>query len=145
VVDTRGANIFDGSAPFYRTYECADGGYVAVGALEPEFFAELLRLLEIDPKRLGPQRERAGWPAMRDALSDKFRTETRGHWSRIFADSDACVTPVLTASEAMRDPQMRARNVFVDIDGVRQPAPTPHFSRTPAAQPLPARAEPRSH
>ena len=76
--DARGTNIFDGSAPFYRTYECADGGYVAVGALEPEFFAELLRLLEIDPDTVGPQRERAGWPAMRDALSDKFRTETAG-------------------------------------------------------------------
>ena len=143
--DTRCANIFDGSAPFYRTYECADGGYVAVGALEPEFFAELLRLLEIEPDTLGPQRERAGWPAMRDALSDKFRTETRDHWSRVFTDSDACVTPVLTASEAMHDPQLRARNVFVDVDGVGQPAPAPHFSRTPAAQPLPARPAPRSH
>lgn len=138
--DARGANVFDGSAPFYCTYECADGGYVAVGALEPEFFAELLRLLEIDPDTVGPQRERAGWPAMRDALSEKFRKETRDHWSRVFSDSDACVTPVLTATEAMDDPQMRARNVFVDVDGVRQPAPAPHFSRTPAAQPLPARS-----
>jgi alpha-methylacyl-CoA racemase len=82
---------------------------------------------------------------MRDALSDKFRTETRHHWSRVFADSDACVTPVLTATEAMDDPQMVARNVFVDVHGVRQPAPAPHFSRSPAAQPLPACAEPRSH
>jgi alpha-methylacyl-CoA racemase len=143
--DARGANIFDGSAPFYRTYECADGGYIAVGALEPEFFAELLRLLEIDPDTLGPQRERAGWSAMRDALSDKFRTETRDHWSRVFTDSDACVTPVLTASEAMHDPQLLARNVFVDVDGVGQPAPAPYFSRTPAAQPLPARPAPHSH
>jgi alpha-methylacyl-CoA racemase len=137
--EARGVNIFDGSAPFYRTYECADGNYVAVGALEPEFFAELLRVLKIDPDTVGPQRERAGWPAMRAALSDKFRTETREHWSRVFQDCDACVTPVLTAIEAMHDPQMQARNVFVDVDGVRQPAPAPHFSRTPAAQPLPAR------
>jgi alpha-methylacyl-CoA racemase len=143
--DTRGANIFDGSAPFYRTYECADGGYVAVGALEPEFFAELLRLLEIDPDALGPQRERGGWPAMRDTLSDKFRTETRDHWSRVFTDSDACVTPVLTVTEAMDDPQMRARKVFIDVDGIRQPSPAPHFSRTPAAQPPPAHVAPRSH
>ncbi len=142
--DTRGTNIFDGSAPFYRTYECADGGYVAVGALEPEFFAELLRLLEIDPDTVGPQRERAGWPAMRDALSDKFRTKTRDHWTRVFADSDACVTPVLTATEAMDDPQMQARNVFADVDGTRQPAPAPHFSRTPAARPRPARVVPHS-
>jgi alpha-methylacyl-CoA racemase len=77
-------------------------------------------------------------------LSDKFRTETRDHWSRVFTDSDACVTPVLTASEAMHDPHLRARNVFVDVDGVRQPAPAPHFSRTPAAQPLPACPAPRS-
>jgi alpha-methylacyl-CoA racemase len=143
--DTRGSNIFDGSAPFYRTYECADGGYVAVGALEPEFFAELLRLLEIDPDTVGPQRDRAGWPAMRDALSDTFRKQTRDHWTQVFSDSDACVTPVLTATEAMLDPQMRARNVFVNVDGVNQPAPAPHFSRTPAAQPLPARVAPRSH
>jgi alpha-methylacyl-CoA racemase len=143
--DARGANIFDGSAPFYRTCECADGGYVAVGALEPEFFAELLRLLEIDPDTLGPQRERAGWPAMRDALSNKFRTETRDHWSRVFNDSDACVTPVLTASEAMHDPQLQVRNVFVEVDGVRQPAPAPHFSRTRAALPLPVRLASRSH
>ncbi len=142
--DGRGDNIFDGSAPFYRTYECADGGYVAVGALEPAFFAELLRLLEIDPDTLGPQRERAGWPAMRDALSDKFREETRDHWARVFSDSDACVTPVLTATEAIDDPHMRARNVFVDIDGIRQPASAPRFSRTPAAQPRPARVAPRS-
>ncbi|WP_238963463.1 CaiB/BaiF CoA-transferase family protein [Mycobacterium paraintracellulare] len=143
--DARGANVFDGSAPFYCTYECADGGYVAVGALEPEFFAELLRLLEIDPGTLGPQRERAGWPAMRDALSDKFRKETRDHWSRVFSESDACVTPVLTTTEAMNDPQMQARNVFIDVDGVRQPAPAPHFSRTPAAPPMPARGAPMSH
>jgi alpha-methylacyl-CoA racemase len=142
--DTRGANIFDGSAPFYRTYECADGGYVAVGALEPEFFAELLRLLEIQPDAMGPQRERAGWPAMRDALSDKFRTQTRDHWTHVFADSDACVTPVLTATEAMDEPQLRARNVFADVDGIPQPAPAPHFSRTPAARPLPARMALRS-
>jgi alpha-methylacyl-CoA racemase len=142
--DMRGANIFDGSAPFYRAYECADGGYVAVGALEPEFFAELLRLLEIDPDTVGSQRDRAGWPAMRDALSGKFRKETRDHWTQVFSDSDACVTPVLTANEAMDDPQMRARRVFIDVDGVRQPAPAPLFSRTPAAQPPPARVASRS-
>jgi alpha-methylacyl-CoA racemase len=131
--DDRGANVFDGSAPFYCTYECADGGYVAVGALESEFFAELLRLLELDPAALGPQRDRAGWPEQRRALSEKFRQQSRDHWARVFAGSDACVTPVLTAAEAMDDPHMKCRNVFVDVDGVGQPAPAPLFSRTPAS------------
>ncbi|MDT5193710.1 MAG: alpha-methylacyl-CoA racemase [Mycobacterium sp.] len=139
--DERGANVFDGSAPFYCTYECADGGYVAVGALEPEFFAELLRLLEIDPATLSAQRDRSGWPAMRDTLSDRFRRHPRDHWSRVFSGSDACVTPVLSAAEAMDDPQLQARNVFVHVDGVRQPAPAPLFSRTPAPLPVPARAD----
>ncbi|MGH3639167.1 MAG: CaiB/BaiF CoA transferase family protein [Mycobacterium sp.] len=139
--DERGTNIFDGSAPFYRTYECAGGGYVAVGALEPEFFAELLRVLQIDPASIGPQRDRDGWPAMRDALSDAFRKHPRDHWARVFSESDACVTPVLTVAEAMDDPQLKARNVFVDVDGVRQPAPAPSFSRTPAPAPAVARTD----
>ncbi|MDV6976918.1 CoA transferase [Mycobacterium intracellulare] len=110
-----------------------------MGALEPAFFAELLRLLEIDPDTLGPQRERAGWPAMRDALSDKFRKETRDHWARVFADSDACVTPVLTATEAIDDPHMRARNVFVDVDGIRQRRP-----RRASPEPRPRNRGPRA-
>jgi alpha-methylacyl-CoA racemase len=136
----RGDNIFDGSAPFYRTYECADGRFVAVGALEPAFFHTLMNVLEIDQETFGPQRDRAGWPAMRDALAEKFGQYSRDHWSQVFAGTDACVTPVLTATEAMNDPQLTARNVFVDVDGVRQPAPAPLFSRTPAAPPAPARA-----
>ena len=137
--DERGDNLFDGSAPFYRTYECADGGYVAVGALEPNFFAEMLRLLEIDPATVGAQRDRAHWPAMHQVVSDRFRQHPREHWAEVFAGSDACVTPVLSAAEAMDDPHLRARNVFVDVDGVRQPAPAPLFSRTPAPPPSPAR------
>jgi alpha-methylacyl-CoA racemase len=138
--DARGANVFDGSAPFYRTYECADGGYVAVGALESEFFAEMLAVLDIDPATLGPQRERAGWPAMAAALSAAFRRHPRDYWTRVFAGTDACVTPVLTVSEAIDDPHLQARNVFVDVDGVRQPSPAPQFSRTPAPPPRPPRA-----
>jgi alpha-methylacyl-CoA racemase len=137
--EERGTNVFDGSAPFYCTYECADGGYVAVGALEPEFFAEMLQLLGIDPATLGEQRDRAGWPGLRHALSDRFRQFPRDHWAQVFESSDACVTPVLTITEAMDDPQLQARNVFVDVDGVRQPAPAPLFSRTPA--PLPRSAQ----
>lgn len=139
--DERGTNVFDGSAPFYRTYGCADGGYVAVGALEPDFFAELLRLLELDPATLGEQRDRTRWPALRHALSDRFRQYPRDHWAEVFDGSDACVTPVLTAAEAMADPHLQSRNVFIDVDGVRQPAPAPLFSRTPALPPGPARLE----
>jgi alpha-methylacyl-CoA racemase len=139
--EERGTNTFDGSAPFYCTYECADGGYVAVGALEPEFFAELLRLLDIDQATLGPQRDRAGWATMRGALSEKFGQRPRDHWTRVFADSDACVTPVLTITEAMDDPHMRSRNVFVEVDSIRQPAPAPLFSRTPAPLPTSPRSE----
>ncbi|BBX18176.1 MULTISPECIES: CaiB/BaiF CoA transferase family protein [Mycolicibacterium] len=135
--DERGANAFDGSAPFYSTYECADGRYVAVGALEPAFYAELLRLLDIDPTTLGPQRDPAGWPAMRRVLSERFGAHPRNHWSQLFADSDACVTPVLTATEAMDDPHLKARNIFVDVGGTLQPAPAPLFSRTPAPTPKP--------
>jgi alpha-methylacyl-CoA racemase len=139
--EERGTNVFDGSAPFYSTYECADGGYVAVGALEPEFFTELLRVLDLDAAALGPQRDRAGWPAMRAALSETFRQHPRDHWTRVFADSDACVTPVLTITEAMDDPHMKSRNVFAEIDGVRQPGPAPLFSRTPAPTSRPARSD----
>ncbi|MBB5160552.1 CaiB/BaiF CoA transferase family protein [Mycobacterium sp. AZCC_0083] len=139
--DERSANVFDGSAPFYSTYECADGGYVAVGALEPEFFAEMLRLLGIDPTTLSAQRDRSGWPVMRDVLTDRFRQHPRDHWAQVFEGSDACVTPVLSAAEAMDDPHMQRRNVFVDVDGVRQPAPAPLFSRTPTPPPVPARSE----
>lgn len=137
--DHRGDNIFDGSAPFYCTYECADGGYVAVGALEPEFFAEMLRLLEIDPGTLGAQRDKAGWPEMRRVLAETFRRRPRDDWSRVFDGSDACVTPVLTVAEAAEDAQLQTRDVFVEVDGVRQPGPAPLFSRTPASQPVPAR------
>ena len=139
--DERGANVFDGSAPFYRTYECADGGYVAVGALEPKFFAEMLRLLELDPVSIGPQRDRDHWPAMCDALSNAFRRHPRDHWARVFSERDACVTPVLSAAEAMNDPHLQARNVFVDVDGARQPAPAPSFSRTPAPTPAGAQTD----
>ncbi|CAN5814125.1 alpha-methylacyl-CoA racemase [soil metagenome] len=134
-VDDRGENIFDGSAPFYCTYPCADGRFVAVGALEPQFFAELLRLLGIDAESLGPQRDRRSWPALREKLAAAFLMRTRDAWAEIFATSDACVTPVLTMTEAMADPHLRARKVFADVDGVPQPAPAPMLSRTPAAQP----------
>ncbi|MGD1257045.1 CaiB/BaiF CoA transferase family protein [Mycobacterium seoulense] len=133
--DDRGANIFDGSAPFYRTYECADGRYVAVGALEPQFFAEMLAILDVDPKDLGPQRDKSRWPAMYAVLSEKFLQRSRDEWSAVFANTDACVTPVLSMTEAATDAHLTERRVFIEIDGVTQPAPAPLFSRTPQPPP----------
>ncbi|MEE2059247.1 CaiB/BaiF CoA transferase family protein [Rhodococcus artemisiae] len=134
--DERGTNIFDGSAPFYDTYECADGRYVAVGALEPQFYAEMLRILDLDADELGPQRDPAGWPGMRKAFTDVFLGRTRDEWAAAFEGVDACVTPVLDFEEASSDPHLIEREVFAEIDGVVQPAPAPAFSRTPAARPL---------
>ncbi|WP_067662587.1 CaiB/BaiF CoA transferase family protein [Nocardia miyunensis] len=135
--DERGANIFDGSAPFYDTYECRDGRYVAVAALEPKFFAELLRILGLDPETLGPQRDPASWPRMRRAFAEKFASRSRDDWATLFDTADACVTPVLTMAEAQDDEHMRARGVFIDVDGIVQPAPAPVFSRTSPAVPSP--------
>jgi alpha-methylacyl-CoA racemase len=133
--DQRGTNIFDGSAPFYDTYECADGKYVAVGALEPQFYAELIRVLGFSSEELGPQRDPAGWPRMRTLFADEFASRNRDEWSKIFSGIDACVTPVLTFTEAEQDPHMVDRGVFAEIDGIMQPTPAPTFSRTPTAIP----------
>ncbi|WP_330257256.1 CoA transferase [Nocardia sp. NBC_00565] len=135
--DERGTNVFDGSAPFYDTYECADGQYVAVGALEPQFYAELLRALDIAPETLGPQRDPQGWPHMRAMFSERFASRPRDDWAKLFATLDACVTPVLSFAEAEADDHMTARSVFIDVDGAIQPAPAPSFSRTPPNLPSP--------
>ncbi|RAV03949.1 CoA transferase [Mycolicibacter senuensis] len=141
--EDRGTNIFDGSAPFYRTYRCADGRYVAVGALEPEFFAEMLAGLDISPETVGAQRDKSGWPAMHSLLSEAFAQRSRDEWSEVFAGTDACVTPVLSMVEAASDGHLSDRGVFIEIDGVTQPAPAPHFSRTPQRLPSgpPGRSE----
>lgn len=138
--EDRGTNIFDGSAPFYDTYECSDGKYLAVGALEPQFYAEMLRVLEIDADDLGPQRDESGWPHMRAVLTTRFASRTRDEWVHAFDGVSACVTPVLTFAEAETDPHMAQRSTFVEIDGVVQPAPAPRFSRTSPTMPeAPAR------
>ncbi len=137
--DERGVNLLDGGAPFYDTYRCADGGWVAVGALEPQFFAALLAGLELaeDPA-FAAQLDPTTWPAMRARFEAKFAERSRDEWAELFAGSDACVAPVLSMAEAREDPHNRARGNFVEIDGVRQPAPVPRFSATPPATPRPA-------
>lgn len=122
-----GTNLLDGGAPFYDTYTCADGRFVAVGALEPQFFAALLDGLGLDAATLPPQLDRAGWPRMRQVLTDVFATRSRDEWAEIFDGTDACVTPVLTPWEASTHPHAVARGSFVDIDGVTMPAPAPRF------------------
>lgn len=132
----RGGNLLDGGAHFYRTYECADGRFVAVGALEPAFHAELLRRLGVDdPDLLEHQMDAARWPAFAQRLAGVFRTRTRDEWCAVFAGSDACVAPVLDFDEAPRHPHHQAREAYIVVDGVVQPAPAPRFSRTPARAP----------
>ncbi|SCG65262.1 CaiB/BaiF CoA transferase family protein [Micromonospora humi] len=133
--DPRGVNLLDGGAPFYDTYECADGRYVAVGALEPQFYAELVRLTGFPladdeaPDRDDP----TNWPALRAAWARLFRTRTRDEWAELLAGTDACVAPVLDWAEAPRHPHLAARESFVTPEGVTQPAPAPRFSATPTS------------
>jgi alpha-methylacyl-CoA racemase len=136
--DERQANLLDGAAPFYRCYACADGGFLAVAALEPQFYAELLETLGLEPADW-PQHDRTRWPAQRQRLAALFATRTREEWAEVFADSDACVAPVLSLTEAPRHPHHRARGTFVEHRGVVQPAPAPRFSETPTALSQPPR------
>jgi alpha-methylacyl-CoA racemase len=128
--DARGVNLLDGGAPFYATYCCADGRYVAVGALEPQFYAALLQGLALDPGQLPAQYDRSAWSVLRDRFERVFANRTRDEWVAIFADTDACVTPVLSLAEAPSHPHLVSRMAFPTIDGVVQAAPAPRFSRT---------------
>ena len=129
--DDRGTNMLDTGAPFYDTYECADGNYVAVGAIEPQFYAALLATLGLDPAAVPDRDDRTQWDALRAVFAKLFRTHTRDEWAAVFADTDACVAPVLTLAEAPEHPHNVARGTFVEVDGVRHPAPAPRFDRTP--------------
>lgn len=128
--DERGTNLLDGSAPFYRCYACADGEYVAVGALEPQFFSLLLDGLGI-PRDDFEQMDRSGWPQMESAFTRIFASAPRDHWDKRFAGTDACVAPVLGFSEAAEHPHNVARQALVSPGGVLQPAPAPRFSAMP--------------
>jgi len=127
--DERDANLLDGAAPFYRCYRCSDGRFMAVGALEPQFYAELLARLELDPAAW-PQHDRDRWSEQAAALAGIFGRRTRDEWAARFEGSDACVAPVLSLTEARGHPHLAARATFVEHDGLVQPAPAPRFSRT---------------
>jgi len=139
--DTRGVNLLDGGAPFYDTYQTADGGHVAVGALEPRFYAELLAGLGLADADLPGQNDRAGWPVLRERFASVFAERSRDEWAEVFADTDGCVAPVLSMAEAPGHAYNTARGVFTDVGGLVQPAPAPRFSRSdtgpPAAPPRP--------
>ena len=138
--DTRGDNLLDGGAYFYTTYACADGRFVAVGAIEPAFHDELLRGLGLDPADFGAQHDRALWPRRREQLAALFATRSRDAWCEHFAAGSACVTPVLDGVEAPAHAHNAARGSFLRLGGVTQAAPAPRFAGTPAAAPAAARA-----
>jgi alpha-methylacyl-CoA racemase len=133
--ETPGTNLLDSGAHFYEVYETADGGHVAVGALEPQFYAELLRLLELDAAAF-PQWDQARWPEFKLRFAEVFKRRTRAEWAARLEHEEACATAVLGLAEAPQHPHNVARGTFVD--GV-QPAPAPRFSRTPAELSIPPR------
>jgi alpha-methylacyl-CoA racemase len=139
--DRRGSNLLDGAAPFYRAYRCADGGHIAVGCLEPEFYARLLQVLELaDDPSFADQYDERAWPAMRARLEGLFATRSRDDWAAAFAGEEACVTPVLTLAEAASHPHNVARGTYlVDEEGAIQPGPAPRFLGATLAPPRPAR------
>lgn len=139
--DERGTNLLDSGAPFYDVYETADGGHMAVGAIEPQFYAELLDGLGLVADDLPRQMDRSSWPAVKERFAAVFATRTRDEWTAVFADRDACVTPVLTMGEAPGHPQAGERDAFFEPCGVVQPRPAPRFSATPT-EPATASSQP---
>lgn len=135
--DERAGNLLDGGAPFYTTYETADGGYMAVAALEPRFYEEFLTMIGLAEADLPDQYDRSGWSELRDAFTAAMRSRTRDDWTELFAGADACVTPVLSLTEAAHNEHLTARTAHIDVAGVLQPAPAPRFSRSAVSPPGP--------
>ena len=129
--DEMGVNVLDTGAPHYEVYETADGKFISLGSLEPQFYAELLARTGLDQEDLPAQMDRDGWPRLRERFTELFKTKTRDEWCEILEHSDACFAPVLPMPEAAEHPHMKHRNVIVDDHGVLQPAAAPRFSRTP--------------
>lgn len=134
--EQRGTNIIDTGAPFYDSYETADGQFIAVGAIEPKFHAELLRRMGLAAdSALHNQQDRAKWPEQKQEMAALFKSRSRDEWVAIMADSDACVAPILSMSEALDHPHNVARRTFISVGGEPQPAPAPHYSATPCHAP----------
>ena len=137
----RGSNLLDGGAPFYRTYETKDGEYMAVGAIEPQFYVELIKGLGLVDADLPDQHDTDRWEELHARFADVFATRTRAEWEQVFFGTDACVSPVIDLRDAPKNDHMAARQTFLELDGVVQPAPAPRFSRTAAE----IRHSPRHH
>lgn len=139
--DERGVNLLDTGAHFYDTYETKDGKYVSIGSIEPQFYAELMRLADLDPADFGAQMDASSWPAMKEKLAAVIKAKTRAEWDALMEGTDVCYAPVLSMEEAPKHPHNIARGVFFEQDGHVQPAPAPRFSRTrpdtPAVPPMP--------
>ncbi len=131
--ERRGANLLDGGAHFYNTYECADGEHIAVGAIEPQFYAALLDGIGLANEPLPDQMDQSAWPSLRERFAVIFRERTRAEWCERLEGTDACVSPVLTWTESQRHVHNLARGLFVEADGLPQPGPAPRFERTPGA------------
>jgi alpha-methylacyl-CoA racemase len=131
--DERGTNLLDTGAHFYDVYETADRRYVSVGSIEPQFYAELLRLSGLENEELPGQMDRSQWPALKERVAAMFRTKTRDEWCALMEGTDVCFAPVLSMAEAPTHPHNRQRETFVEVAGIPQPAPAPRFGRTPGA------------
>ncbi|MFD7699241.1 CaiB/BaiF CoA transferase family protein [Streptomyces caelestis] len=142
--DARGRNLLDGGCPHYGVYETADGGWMAVGALEPQFYAVFVSLLGLDGEDLPDRADPCNWPALRAEFTTRFRTATREEWTAVFEGTDACVAPVLSLREAAGHPHLTGRGTYTEAYGVTQPAPAPRFSDTPGTLRLPP-AVPGAH
>lgn len=140
--DQRASGLLDGGVPYYDIYETADGRHLSVGALEPQFYDELVRLLDLD---LPDRNELANLGAIREAMTARFKQRTLAEWTEIFAGTDACVAPILTLGEAQQHPHLVERDTFVAVDDRAQPAPAPRFSRTPPTLGLSPAATPGAH
>jgi len=139
-----GVNLLDSGTPFYDAYRTADGKWLAVACLEPQFYAEWLRLAGLESEDLPAQFDLAGWSVLRQRFAEVVATRTRDAWAALAEGTDACVAPVLTMAEAPRHPHLAARRTFVEVDGMMQAAPAPRFSGTPAGDPRPVVASDRN-
>lgn len=133
--DERGTNLLDTGAPFYDTYATSDGKHMAVGALEPQFYAKFLEGLGLDPESVPAQMDTGRWPELRERFTEVFASRTRDEWAAVFDGTDACVTPVLTFEEARTHPHVEARGSLIEVDSITQHAPAPRFSRTSTTTP----------
>ena len=129
----RGTNMNDTGSHFYNSYKTKDGGFITIGAIEPQFYANLLRLTGLEGQPLPKQLDHASWSAMKDKLAEVFLQKTRDEWCAVMAGTDVCFAPVLTMDEALQHPHIAARDTYIEVAGVQQPAPAPRFSRTPSA------------